>query len=129
MRRRSRSASPKKETRIRKGETLEETYQNVLNLREEYAGKVDSLLNEATGKRAESEVFEETGLTKIVHEDSEVMVLHLKQDRDGPVSKQTQWLSRRRFSKRRSKAGRPTGGGRWGYQAGRKEHFPGRLGL
>ena len=66
MKQRSRSASPRMETTIREGENLEETYQNVLSLREEYAGKVDRLLNEATGKGAGSEVFDETRLTKIV---------------------------------------------------------------
>ena len=85
MKQRSRSASPRMETTIREGENLEETYQNVLSLREEYAGKVDHLLKEATGRDAETEVFNENQLTKIVHEDNEVMVLELKQDRNVPV--------------------------------------------
>ena len=73
------------ETGIKEGDSLEETYQIVLNLREEYAGKVDHLLKEATGRDAETEVFNENQLTKIVHEDNEVMVLELKQDRNVPV--------------------------------------------
>ena len=77
--------------RSKEGETVEETYQNILNLREEYAGKVDRLLKEATGKVAQSEVFNETRLTNIVHEDSEFLVLQLKQDRDGPVWRHTHY--------------------------------------
>ena len=102
---------------------------------EEYAGRVDKLAKEATGKRVESKVFNKTQLTKIVHEDNEVMVLHLEQDRDGPVWKQTQWPSRRRssvllifFHKKRSNPRRRAGGGRWGHQSGWKEHFPGQFG-
>ena len=98
MNQRSRSASPRMETTIREGENLEETYQNVLILREEYAGKVDRLLNEATGKGAGSEVFDETRLTKIIQEDNEVMVLQLKQDENGPVWRQTQVPGKRRLS-------------------------------
>ena len=46
---------------------------------------MDHLLKEATGRDAETEVFNENQLTKIVHEDNEVMVLELKQDRNVPV--------------------------------------------
>ena len=104
------------EKRIREGETLEETHQNVLNPKEEYAGKVDRLLKEATGKRAKSEVFDETRLTKIVYVDSKVMVLQLKQDRYEPVWRPTQWQSRRRssmllISVTRGGLGRWAGGG------------------
>ena len=44
MRPRSRSASPRLEIKIEEGETMEETYQNVVNVRKEYASKVDRLL-------------------------------------------------------------------------------------
>ena len=43
---------------------LEDTYQNVVNLREEYAGKVDRLLKEATGRDSAAEIFDVTQVTR-----------------------------------------------------------------
>ena len=42
-------------TKSEEGETKEETYQNIVNVREEYAGKADLLLKEATGRDSATE--------------------------------------------------------------------------
>ena len=83
-------------TKSEEGETKEETYQNIVNVREEYAGKADLLLKEATGRDSATEAFDETQVSKIVCKDDEVMVLQLKNERLGPVWRPTQWLSKRR---------------------------------
>ena len=96
---------------------LNEIYQTNLNLREENAGKVDSLLKEVTGKEAKSEVFDETRLTKIIHEDSEVMVLQGTGQGWAGVEKDAvaeQEEVESASPKRRSKAGRLISGGRCG---------------
>ena len=49
MRHRGRSSSPKMKTRIQRDKTLDETYKNLMNLKDEYAGKTERLLKEATG--------------------------------------------------------------------------------
>ena len=46
---RSRSASPRLETRIEAGETQELTYRKILNIREEPTTKVDRFMNDALG--------------------------------------------------------------------------------
>ena len=45
------------------------------------------------------ELFDESKLTKIVHEDNEVMILQLKQDTNGPLWRKTKSRSRRRSSR------------------------------
>ena len=100
MRYRARSSSPKMKTRIQEGKTLDKTYKNVMNLKDEYTGRVERLLKEATGRGPGYEEFDETCLTKIIKEDDEVMILQLRQDEDGPVWKQTQIPARRRSSLR-----------------------------
>ena len=72
-------------TRIQEGELLDETYKNVMYLKDEYAERIERLLKEATGRGPGYEKFDETCLTKITKEDDEVMILRLKQDENGPV--------------------------------------------
>ena len=89
MRHRGRSFLPRMKTWIQEDDTLDETYQNVMNLRYEYAVRIDQLLKEATRRGAGSEDFDETRLSKTIQEDNKMMILQLKQDENGTVWKQT----------------------------------------
>ena len=60
MRYRARSSSPKMKTRMQEGKTLEETYKNVMIWKDEYAGRVERLIKEATGRGPDYEEFDET---------------------------------------------------------------------
>ena len=61
---RSRSASPKLETRIKTEETQDTTYRNISNIREEPTTKVDRLLREAVGWDTETATHDDDNADK-----------------------------------------------------------------
>ena len=80
-------------------ESLEEAYKNIMNLKEEYADKLETLIREATGEESQDEEFNSNCLTRIIKEQDEIMVLQLHaQDPDGPVWKRARIPSRRSCS-------------------------------
>ena len=86
-------------TNVQEGESLEETYKNIMNLKEEYTYKMERLHREATGAASEDEEFDSRCLTRIVKEQDEVMVLQLHaKGPDGPVWKRAIIPSRRLYA-------------------------------
>ena len=114
----SRSASPILETRIEVGETQEMTCRNILNVKEKPVTKVDRLIKDALGWDTETATYDKTKVTKVSWEDQEVMILQLKDEKLGPVWRQTQGPDRRRsiqlmmiFPRRSQGRRRPGDGG------------------
>ena len=60
------SIPPVMKTYVQEGETLEENYKNVMNLKEEYTERIERLITEATGTGSEGEEFDEKCLTRII---------------------------------------------------------------
>ena len=65
-------------------------------MREEPVTKVDRLMKEALGWDSEMANYDETKVTKVAWEDSEVKILQLNDEKLGPVWRQTPGPDRRR---------------------------------
>ena len=66
---------------------MEETYNNLMNLKEEYTEKIERLIRESRGTASEGEEYDERYLTRIIKEDDKVMILQLHPKEDGPIWK------------------------------------------
>ena len=84
---------------MRKDQNTEEANNGIMDLEEEYADKLETLVREAKGEKSKDEEFDSNCLTRIIKEDGEIMVLQLHDQEQGNlVWKRTKIPNRRTCS-------------------------------